>query len=89
MKVIELLTDEARYSRGEWARRQDGTLCHWLDDDAYSFDLRGACKRCYEGKELQKICDRIKRHLGVSSIEEWSDRTPFPVVRKLIHDLGI
>lgn len=47
MKIRELYADESRWGQNSQAKTEDGRSTNVFQDDAYSFCLIGAVRKCY------------------------------------------
>ncbi len=99
MKVKELLTDESKWAKGEWAKDARGCCCSYTSERAVCFCLGGAIARCYGiklGQQIfadQEIYKRVATflHLGILTISQWNDdktRT-FDDIKKVVEELDI
>ncbi len=79
MKVKELLKNPQNYTKGSFARNQDGVACDMADERASSWCVMGMMYKCYSyGTEelmeaFAKLRTAIKLKYGVSSLLIFND----------------
>ena len=98
MKIRELLCDESKWTKGEFARiSKGGDRCAPTSPNATCFCLSGAIIRCYDGPQEQqsiqyiRIREHISKWFGYDSVAGWNDlpSTTFTDIRKIIEELDV
>lgn len=98
MKAHELLSDATKWTKGAFARRDDGGACNPADDAACQWCLTGAIYRCYwnEGKLFvaNQMIGKVQNHLV--EVEKtgayphwWNDRHTYEEVVGILRQLDI
>lgn len=94
MKVKELLTDESKWTKGEFARTAEGMCCGSLSSFAVRWCLDGAVDHCYRGNGdgviYSEVREKVKKEIG-GSVWDWNDNKErtFEDVKALIEKLDI
>ena len=92
MKVRDLLTDESKWCKLDYARNKFGKGIDCDHPNACSWCLVGAIRKCYPDEHYDKV--RMMYRLPViqpSGVTGWNDapERTFAEVRKLIEELDI
>jgi len=91
MKVQDILTDEAHWTKGAFARLNGAIVSNYMTGKADCFCLWGAVERVYgeNSDQEQRLRDRLQEIRGSDSIAGFNDNATFPEVRALIEELDI
>ena len=90
MKVRELLSDESKWTKGNWARTGDGLGVYYECPEAVCWCLDGAIHLAY-GDDWLPVRGKVCEHLGVTHLWDWNDssRRTFAEVKALVEELDI
>lgn len=92
MKVKELLSDETKWIKGDYARDKSGKTAFPNSLDAACWCLHGAIIHCYYQSIKYSSVERlVRKELQLASIHKWNDdpKRTFQDVRKLVEKLNI
>lgn len=98
MKISELLSDESKWCKGDYARDAQGMPINHLSSDARSWCLLGAAYRCYYSDEAVRVISKMSEALrasgmdgGWGEISEFNDDpdTDFKTIRKFLVELDL
>jgi len=93
MKIRDLLTDESKWAKGDYAFDEKGEFVHPESKYARSFCLLGAAKKIYTtDRALSRIKRKINKYVGPDSsaiIFNDDPSTTFADIRKLVEELDI
>ena len=87
-KVRELLIDESKWHKGNFAIDSEGLEVSPNDKNACKWCLMGAIKKCYQGAEYVLVLNKV--HRKINNIFHWNDSfAKFEDVKRLVDELDI
>lgn len=91
MTVLELLSDEKRWTRGTRARDKNKKPCEPKDTIAESFCLMGAIQRCYSYDEYFDALDEVELAIDDNRIGAFNDDPPttHADILRVVREAGI
>ena len=96
MKVIELLSDESKWTRNAFARNIHGDVVVPEDSDACCWSIFGAILKCYgyyteNNKSQLIISNSVRKEVKHINLQSWNDNksTTFSHIRDVIVKLDI
>jgi hypothetical protein len=103
VKVHELLSDESKWTKGEYARDKDGKPCHSRSQEAVKWCVLGAVNKCYEKQTslayivAQKLIKAATKNLSTEEIkrikmnviDHWNDNNDYKTIYNALKEMDI
>lgn len=91
MKIRELLTDEAKWTRGAYARNKENRATGTRNDDAVRWCLMGAKWKCYyDTDQHESVSGALEAEIGSGwNLTRWNDNATFADVKALVERLDV
>ena len=88
-----LLTDKARWTKGNCALDKQGEVCWVESDEASCFCLFGAINKVYKTDEYARVYDKLTKHIQSTtcfcSMPEFNDNSTHEEVLALVMELKV
>mgnify|MGYP006052886053 CR=1 FL=1 len=89
MKAWQLIEDPKHWTRGTYARADDGREVHYSSGKATSWCTIGACRKLYPFEERHALYDKLRLHIPDGSIINWNDTSDHDTVLAKLKELDI
>ena len=91
MNLQELFTDESKWTKGYYARNENGNPVAWQSPNATCWCFTGAILKCYPANEADLVMGKVYNMIRDKFIFAFNDNpeTKFADIRRVIEKLDI